>query len=364
MTPKAEAGASLVIDLTAIAGNWRRLAARAPGAECAAAVKADAYGTGIDTTVPALAGAGCRTFFVAQLAEARRVRALAPGAVVYVLNGLPPGCADAFAADRLRPVLGSPAEIAEWAAFEAATGWAGGAAIHVDTGMTRLGLQMDELDALPARPRALSLAMSHFACADDPGHPLNARQVEAFAEVRRHFPGAPASLCNSSGLFLPKDFADDIAYDLVRPGVALYGGNPTPGRANPMRPVVALEAPVLRVRAAREGDTVGYGATHRFARPSRVAVIGLGYADGYLRSGSFAGAEVALAGRRCPVVGRISMDLTAIDVTGLPSEVRPGDPVEVIGPTIPLDEVARRAGTISYEVLTALGRRYHRSFIA
>ncbi len=362
LIPDAEASARLTVDLGAIAANWRALASRAGSAECAAAVKADAYGTGIETTVPALASAGCRTFFVAQLSEARRVRSVAPDATIYVLNGLLPGTAEAFARHGLRPVLGSPDEVSEWSAFEAATGWAGGAAIHVDTGMTRLGLHMDEVMAL-APPRALSLVISHFACADEPGHPLNARQVEAFALARRYFPGVPASLCNSSGLFLP----GDLAFDLVRPGFALYGGNPTPGRENPMRPVVGLEARIVRVRQAAAGETIGYGATHRFDRPSRVAVVGLGYADGLLRAGSrpgpFAGAEMAIGGRRCKVVGRVSMDLTALDVTDVPGEVGRGDVVEVIGPTLSLDEVARRAGTVGYEVLTALGGRYHRRFI-
>jgi alanine racemase len=363
LIPAAEAGASLTIDLGAIAANWRALASRADGAECAAAVKADAYGTGIETTVPALAEAGCRTFFVAQLPEARRVRSVAPDATIYVLNGLPPGTAEAFARHALRPVLGSPEEIREWCAFESATAWTGGAAIHVDTGMTRLGLEMKEVGQLDARPRTLSLLMSHFACADEPDHPLNARQIEAFAAARHHFPGVPASLCNSSGLFL----AGDLGLDLVRPGIALYGGNPTPGRENPMRPVVALEAPILRVRQAAAGETVGYGATYRFSRASRVAVVGIGYADGLLRAGSspgpFEGAEMAIRGRRCRVVGRISMDLTALDVTDIPGEIERWDKVEVIGPTVPLDEVARRTGTVAYEVLTSLGERYHRRLI-
>ena len=299
----------------------------------------------VEGRLPDLLGGG--------LSEARRVRSLAPGAIVYVLNGVPPGASEAFARHALRPVLGSPEEIREWCAFESATGWAGGAAIHVDTGMTRLGLKMDEAAQLEARPRTLSLVMSHFACADEPGHPLNARQIELFGEVRRLFADVPASLCNSSGLYLE----GDLGFDLVRPGIALYGGNPTPGRENPVRPVIGLEARILRVRWAAEGDTVGYGATYRFRRPSRIAVVGIGYADGFLRSGSapgpFAGAALAIGGHRCPVVGRISMDLTAIDATDVPGDVRRGDLVEVIGPTVPLDEVARRAGTASYEVLTS-----------
>lgn len=361
MIPEAEAGARLTIDLAAIAANWRALARRAPGAECGAAVKADAYGLGIAATVPALRKAGCRTFFVAFPGEGAAVRAAAPDAVVYVLNGLVAGRGEAYAAHDLRPVLGSLEEIAEWSAFQHATGWGGGAALHVDTGMTRLGLRLEEALAHAAALPPFSLVMSHFACADQPAHPLNTRQIAAFRQVRAAFPGTPASLCNSSGLFLP----DDLGFDLVRPGIALYGGNPTPGRPNPMAPVVRLEARVIAVRTARAGECVGYGATWTCRAPGRFAIVGVGYADGFLRAGSSAddrdGALARVAGHPCRVAGRISMDLTAIDVGALPEDaVRRGDWVELIGDGLGIDEVGRRAGTIGYEVLTSLGRRYNK----
>jgi alanine racemase len=359
---EAEAGGVLTIDLAAIVANWRLLGARAAPAECAAVVKADAYGCGIAPVVAALSAAGCRTFFVAHLEEGRRARKAAPRADVYLLNGLLPGSAPAIAEAGLRPVLGSLEEVREWEAFTAATGWSGGAALHVDTGMNRLGLPLDEARALNDRPRRLSLLMSHLACADEVDHPLTARQLTAFRELRARFPGVPASLANSSGVFL----GAEAHHDLVRPGVALYGANPTPHLPNPMRPVVRLEGRIAQVREVPAGETVGYGASWTAPRPSRVAVISVGYADGVLRAGSPGagrpGAEVVVAGRRCRLAGRISMDLIAIDVTDVPGATR-GDLVTLLGDGIGVDDYAAHAGTIGYEVLTSLGQRYRRVYI-
>ena len=350
-----EAGGLLTIDLGALVANWRALGARAGGAECAAVIKADAYGVGIEPAATALGRAGCRTFFVALLSEAARVRAACPAATVYVLNGLPPGTGATFRDLGLRPVLGSAEEIAEWGE--------GPAALHVDTGMNRLGLRPEDVGPLPFRP---ALLMTHLVAAEEPENPLNRRQIEAFARVRHAFPGVPASLANSSGIFL------DVPADLVRPGYALYGGNPTPGRPNPMRPVVRVEARVIQVREAAVGETVGYNGQWTAGRPSRIATISVGYADGYPRSASatdrkaLAGTpsgEAIVAGRRCPFAGRVSMDLIAVDVTSLPDgAVRRGDRVTLIGDELDLDEVARRAGTIGYEILTSLGRRYARTY--
>lgn len=361
----AEAGGLLTIDLAALVANWRALAARATGAECAAVVKADAYGCGIAPVAGALAAAGCRTFFVAHLAEGRRVREAAPEATVYLLNGLLPGTAPALAEAGLRPILGSLAEVAEWNGFAEATGWTGGAALHIDTGMNRLGLAPAEARTAAARPpRNLALVMSHLACADETDHPLTARQVAAFRELRTLFPGIAGSLANSSGIFL----GGAAYHDLVRPGVALYGANPTPAGANPMRAVVRLEGRIVQLRRVAAGETVGYGATWTARRDSRVAVIAVGYADGLLRAASASdhkpGAEAVVAGRRCPLAGRISMDLAAIDVTDVPEEqVMRGDLATLLGEEIGVDALAARAGTIGYEILTGLGRRYHRVYV-
>jgi len=364
----SEAGGILTVDLDALVSNWRFLGQRVIPAECAAVVKADAYGCGLAPVVRALAGAGCKTFFVAHLAEGRAVRAEAPEATVYVLNGLLPGTAERFAKARLRPVLSSLVEFAEWEAYCAATGWTGGAAVHVDTGMNRLGIRAVDCQAVADRVRGteglVSLVMSHFACAETPKHPLNKRQISTFHDVSRLFHGVPASFANSSGIFL----GHITDYDLVRPGVALYGVNPTPWQSNPMKPVVTLKGRILQVREVTKGDTVGYGATWTAPVDARIAVVSIGYADGLPRAAAGSetepGINAIVAGQRCPVAGRISMDLTAIDVTALPTDaVRRGDFATFIGDGITVDEVARHAGTIGYEILTSLGRRYRRVYV-
>jgi alanine racemase len=364
---EAEAGGILTIDLAAIEANWKSLASTTVPVECAAVVKADAYGCGLEPVTQKLAKAGCRTFFVADVAEGRRVRAIAPDAVIYVLNGLMPGSAPAFAEDYLRPVISSTTELAEWDAFVAGRSWRGGAALHVDTGMNRLGITIDEAVAIAPRIQSenhgFTLLMSHLACAETPDHPMNDRQIRLFREIRIMYRGVPSSLANSSGIFL----GGTIFCDLVRPGVALYGANPTPGKKNPMRPAVELKGRIIQVRPVNKGESVGYGATFGTARASRIAVIAVGYADGFLRSAAAAkgkpAAEVVIAGKRCPVAGRVSMDLIAVDVTDLPEgAARRGGLATLIGEGISVDELAAGMGTIGYEVLTNLGRRYHRIY--
>ena len=365
--PAAEAGGLLTIDLAAIAANWQMLMRRATPAEAAAVVKADAYGCGLEPVAAHLSRAGCKTFFVADLAEARRLRAVASDAAIYVLNGLLPGTAASFADIRARPVIGSLVELAEWDAFCSTQQWRGGAALHVDTGMNRLGISPNEAAALAPRIRAenhgITLVMTHLACADTPAHPLNEKQIKLFREVRLLYRGIPSSLANSSGIFL----GNAAHCDLVRPGGALYGSNPTPAHDNPMRPVVQLDARVLHVRSVPKGEAIGYGALWTARHASRIAVCAVGYADGYLRAASATdespGADAMVAGKRCPIAGRISMDLLAVDVSALPENaVRRGDVATLIGGGISVDELADRAGTIGYEVLTSLGRRYHRVY--
>ena len=372
-TPPSEAAALaaatgvLTIDLDAIAANWRKLEKTGVPAECGAAVKADAYGCGIDPVVRTLAAAGCNSFFVATMAEARAVRTAAPEAAVYVLNGFLQNSGDALAAINARPVIGDLNELAEWDMFCRRTGWHGGAAVHVDTGMNRLGLSVTDAQSLAPRINAgdhgFTLVMSHLACAENLQHPLNARQVAVFREVAHIFTGVSASLANSSGIFLGPQFH----FDLTRPGAALYGVNPTPESDNPMLPVVDLKARIVQIRDIARGDTVGYSATWTARRPTRIAVVAAGYADGYFRAAGSSdgtrGAEVIVAGKRCPVAGRISMDLLAVDITDLPHNVvRRGHMVTLIGDGITVDELAHHFGTIAYEVLTNLGRRYHRVY--
>lgn len=334
----------LRIDLDAIVDNWRRLDALAPSA---GVVKADAYGLGMDRVAPALRRAGCRTFFVAGLDEGAALRALLPDAEIAVLSAPVEGFQALYREYRLLPVLNHMGDLAAWPDEDAV--------LHIDTGMTRLGLDPAQAAALDRR--RFRLAMSHLACADEPEHPLNEAQRRLFAELAARF-DAPASLANSSGIFLGAGYR----FDLARPGMALYGLNPTPDERNPMRPVIRLEARVLQVREVDRPLTVGYGATAE-VRPGRVlATVAAGYADGYLRAAS-PGASASLHGRRAPLIGRVSMDSIVLDVTGLPpGSVKPGDWAVLIGEGMDADELAAAAGTIGYEILTSLGARYARSY--
>jgi alanine racemase len=356
------AGLVLTIDLGALAANWRRLASEAAPAECSAVVKADAYGIGIEQAVPALAAAGCRTFFVALPEEGRRARATAPEAVIYVLNGLFPEAMDLYRTADLSPVLNSMEEIEVWARL------AGGLpfAIQVDTGMNRLGLSLRDALELARRPSVIAklaprLLMSHLACADTPAHPLNQAQLTLFREIQDQFSDVPASLANSAGIYLGRDYR----FNLVRPGIGLYGARFSENR-EALNNVATLQARILQVRSAAAGETVGYGATHTLKRDSRIAVLSAGYADGYHRAAGSrddrAGAQVLVRGRPTRILGRVSMDLIAVDVTGIVG-VAPGDLVELFGPNMPVDEAAAAAGTIGYELLTGLSRRAKRVYV-
>jgi alanine racemase len=361
--PENEAGGILTIDLGAIFDNYRTLALKVMPTECAAVVKGDAYGCGLDQVTATLSRAGCKTFFVVHLEEARRVRRQAPEAAIYVLNGFTPGTGPAFADAYARPVINSSVELAEWDQFVSSSGWSGGVGLHVDTGMNRLGLSLDETAAVAARMQSenhgLALLMSHFACADQPQHPLNDQQIRQFREIRTLFRGIPGSLANSSGIFL-----DQSAYcDMVRPGAALYGVNPTLGKPNPMKPVIELQSRVLQVRNVPRNAAVGYGAAWTAKRASRIAVVAAGYADGILRAASAGERDVIVAGQRCRIAGRISMDLLTVDVSDLPDNaVRRGHLVTLIGGELGVDAVGAQAGTIGYEVLSSLGARYHRNW--
>jgi len=363
----AAATGVLTVDLDAIVANWRKLEKTAVPAECAGVVKADAYGCGTGPVARALAGAGCKTFFVASLDEAVAARAAVPQAALYVLDGFFQNCGDAYARIDARPVIGDLNELAEWDVFCRRSGWTGGAAIHIDTGMNRLGLTLAEAQGIIPRINAgdhgITLVMSHLACAELLNHPLNARQLASFRDIASLFAGVPASLSNSSGVFLGAQFQ----FDMVRPGAALYGINPTPEADNPMQPVVDLKARIVQIRNVEKGETVGYGGTWTARRPTKLAIVSAGYADGYFRAGSSndgtRGAEVVVAGKRCPVAGRVSMDLIAVDVTDLDkSAARRGHMVTLIGEGITVDELAHHFGTIGYEVLTSLGPRYARVY--
>jgi alanine racemase len=353
------AEARLTIDLDALAANFACLRGVAGGVEVAPVVKADAYGLGVGPVARRLRAEGAAAFFVARLGEGEALRdVLGAEPTIYVLDGAPPGAAGRLATAGLTPVLNSAAQIADWRANGAS---AVPAALHVDTGMNRLGLRADEIEGL-RRPGgglnglAVELVISHLACASQAGHPLNDRQRDAFDRVRALFPDARASLANSSGAFLGQAYH----FDMVRPGVALYGGGPFGASDARLAAVATLEAPILQLREVAAGETVGYGAAFTAARPMRIAVIAAGYADGVLRAQSPSGYGW-FGGSRRDLLGRVSMDLIAIDA-GEDDAPRPGAMVELLGPHVPLDEVAGWGGTISYEVLTRLstraGRRY------
>ncbi len=362
------AGGLLTIDLGAIGANWALLQDRlAPGAVCGAVVKADAYGLGLAPVADTLWNAGCRHFFVALAAEGMALRNALPEATIYVFNG-----ADAASAPSLRdaglvPVLNHPGQLADWRAAAAEAGRALPAVLHADTGMTRLGFDHKDLVALAADPSALAgidlgMVMSHLACADTPDHPLNADQLSLFEAARKTLaPLGPlrASLANSGGIFLGPDFH----FDLARPGAALFGISPAGIRPVPVAQVVRLQGKILQCRRIDTPRTVGYGATHQAVAGRRIATVAVGYADGYLRALSGA-AHAHVGDISVPVVGRVSMDLLTLDVTDVPErDTAPGTLVDLIGPHHGVEDLAREAGTIGYEILTALGARFARAYV-
>ena len=367
------AGARLTIDLRALRANWRMLAEKSAPARTAGVVKANGYGLGLENVVPALHAEGCRDFFVALASEGVEARRLAPDARIFVLNGYFAGSASLYADAGLIPVIGSRTGIEAWhhergdetAPF----------ALHVDTGMNRIGMTPREAIAYANEMRSGGvprpcLVLTHIACGDSPESPRNGQQRESFQTVRTAFEGVESSLANSAGIFLGPDFH----CDLTRPGIAIYGGQAVNGLANPMRPVVTLEARICAIRHVTAGAAVSYGATHVLRRDTKIATCAVGYADGYPRSVS--GSGVALrdaiaqgacgfaAGRRVPLIGRVTMDLVMFDITDCEAgALQEGDFIELFGPNIPIDEVARSAGTIGYELLTGLSRRYHRLIV-
>ena len=358
------AGAIVTVDLGAVRRNYRALRARLGAVELAAVVKADAYGLGIVGVAPALVREGCHTFFVATASEAFALRALLPDVDIHVFEGIQPGEERDFAEYDIVPVLNSLQQIETWRAHTLAHRHALRADLHIDTGMSRLGLDAAEQKRLRARPDHLKgidldAIVSHLAVAEDPGNPLNRQQLAAFTDITGGLPGRRRSLANSSGIFLGTDYY----FNLARAGVALYGANPTPGHPSPVSQVIKLQGRILQLRSVDTSRSVGYGATHRVSRPSKIATVALGYADGYPLSMSNLGIAF-LDNHEIPVVGRVSMDLTTVDVTDVPEPLaQPGRLVDFIGPHNPIDVVAERGNTIPYAIMTGLGHRLHRVYV-
>ncbi len=356
--------ARLTVRLGAVASNFREFQRISGSAAVSAVVKADAYGMGMASVAKHLRDVGADTFFVARLEEGVALRPIVPDARIFVLDGAPTGAIPALVSYRLTPVLNSLDEIANWQAAAQHARTEFDAAIHFDTGMNRLGLPSQELSALAADHEKhlegirVVLWMSHLACADDPGDAMNRTQLERFRAALAMLPPAPASLSSSGGAMLGREYV----FDMVRPGVGLYGGNPQPAGPNPFSTAAVLTARILQLRRIDKGESVGYGATFRAERPTVLATAGLGYTDGLMRSLGNRGSG-AIAGQRVAIAGRVSMDLVVLDVTGLPGAAV-GAEIEFIGDTIPLEEIAANAGTASYEILTSLARRVPRHYEA
>jgi alanine racemase len=363
---KSRAGAVLTVDLDAIRANYRLLRERAAPAACSAVLKSDAYGLGAAAVGKALYTEGCRHFFVAHLEEGIALRPhLAPDAEIFVLHGPLPGTEADFLVHSLVPVLNSLEQIAGWSALAARRGVPLGAILQLDSGMSRMGLAQAEIDELIATSSrldgiALRYVMSHLACADVPANPMNAAQLGRFRALRAVLPPCPASLANSSGIFLGSDYH----FDLVRPGAALYGIAPVAGQPNPMAPVVRLRAKIIQTRTIGSGGHVGYSLGYTASAPCRVATVALGYADGWLRASGNRGGAI-IDGMAAPQIGNISMDSLTLDVSAIAQErLAPGSFVDLICPTQGVDAVAQQAGTIGYEVLTRLGPRVVREYAA
>lgn len=339
--------ARLTIDLDALAHNHAVLRKQAGGAEIAPVVKADGYGLGARQAAYRLWDAGARTFYVARAHEGEALRTTFPDAAIYVFDGYLDGAR--LEAARLVPVLNSLEQVEAWRTERASLP----AALHIDTGMNRLGVRMEQVEGLAGLPFAL--VMSHLACAATPDHPMNTVQAQRFAEVRALFPNARASFANSAGCFLGEAFR----FDQARPGVSLYGGGPFETPHPDIRAVATFEAPILQIRHVPAGESVGYGAAFVADQPIEVATIAAGYADGVPRAAHPRGMAL-VAGEKRALLGRVSMDLLAVDVSGL--KAKAGDLVELLGPNILVDDAAAAAGTTSYEMLLRLGRRAERVY--
>lgn len=366
MTPIHHANAILTIDLNAIVNNWLLLKDHmGSGRDCAAVVKADAYGLGATKIAPALYNAGCRVFFVAHLDEGIKIRPLLPKASIFVFNGPQQEDATEFQIYNLFPVINSLYQLEIWSKQASQANIPLPCIVHIDTGMSRLGLPEDEITRLCVEPYRLNgldlrFLMTHLACSDEPEHPLNKIQLERFKKFYTALAAigisAPVSFVNSSGLFLGTDYL----FDLGRPGIALYGSNPTSMQSNPMKPAITLQGKVLQVRKIDSPWSVGYGASYHAVKPTRLATVSIGYANGYPR-GSHTGAYAWIDHKRAPLVGRVSMDLLTFDVTKI-KKVQPGMMIELIGTHHTLDQLAQAADTVSHDILTSLGPRCYRVY--
>jgi len=355
----------LTINLEKLAANYRLFQSKV-GTHCdvAGIIKANAYGLGLKQVSGQLKKLNCPLFFVATLDEALELRGYDPDTPIAVLGGLMSNAESTYIEHNITPILNTPIDIKNWNDYAAQHNKKLDAILHCDTAMNRLGLSTEETkDFVQNRDLFnnidITMVMSHFACADDFNHPLTTQQADDFETLAKNFPNAKKSLANSSGLFRNPQYH----YDMVRPGYSLYGGNPTPETSNPMHSVVTLQSRILQIRECKKDQSIGYGATHQFNTDTRTATLALGYADGFLRSSS-AKAIVYYEGQPCPVLGRVSMDLVSIDISHIKGkQPRQGEAIEILGKYQSIDDLADTAGTIGYEILTSLGKRYKRHYV-
>jgi alanine racemase len=355
MSNSSTTSATLTIDLPALKQNYLALSEKLNSGELASVLKANAYGLGVKEIASTLHAAGCQTFFVATLDEGIELRQILPVAKIYVFHGVSSGTSDIFVANTLIPVLNSLEQIQEWQSHKDQV-----AALHVDTGMARLGLTPKEYaTAQNLKYYNIDLIISHLACAEEKNNPKNTEQLAIFKLLINTRTARRASLAASSGIFLGPDYH----FNLCRAGASIFGINPTPKLPNPMAQVVRLQAEIVQIRSVDTPQTVGYGEAYRATRPAKIATLAVGYADGYMRSLGNTG--MAFLGEyEVPTVGRVSMDLTTVDVTKIPDgQLSVGTRVDLIGPNNPIDQIAKQAGTIGYEILTALGKRFERRYI-
>jgi len=351
-------GTRLTIDLNALVANYRYLAELCTPASCAAAIKADAYGLGLSKVLQSLLSAKCSTFFVATVQEGISARQVATELgfqpIVYVLEGPWEESIAYFAEYMLRPVLNSPGQVEIWKRAHRQ----GAAAIHVDTGMHRLGMLIPEFENLDIEGLNIKLLMSHLACGDERDNPANAQQLELMRSTFAAYPSIPRSFAHSAGILLGAEYHAD----LCRPGIGLYGGNPFVDGMNPMQAVVTLEGRIIQTHWHEAGVSVGYGASYTCSERSLLATVGLGYADGLPKSQGNRGLAY-FRGRACNIVGKLSMDLTVVDVTSIASDIHEGDWLEFMGSHQSVEEVASSSGRFSYEILTRLGTRAERVYL-
>lgn len=360
-------GAILTINLKAIIKNWKTLSKKLDKKTlCAAAIKTNAYGLGARKVASALVSAGCKNYFVAYPFEGKELREVVGNQQIFVLNGIVKNMENFYVQNDLIPVINSLEQLKIYSHYAKKSNKKLKIAVHFDTGMVRLGIPTYELLELLENNDVFSslepvLVMSHLSCADDKKHPKNAQQLELFKKIKeafkKKFPNIKASLANSAGIYLGKEYH----FDMVRPGIALYGGRPF-DECSDLENVVGLKAQILQIQKAKPPQTIGYGATYELKEEKTIATASIGYGDGFFRSLSNKGCGY-INGQKAPIVGRVSMDLTSFDVSNISQKLSAGDYIDIISLNNPIEKLAKNAKTVNYEVLTNLGRRYYKNYI-